>query len=294
MKAGRSLYAFSVVCLILFACPSTGCASEAFFSTLFSNEPLRERVSVEAELPELAELLPPDSSESPLSSNQNDESIQVAIANAPPKSSEPEEPLETIADPLEPINRVFFIFNDKLYFWVLKPVALGYKAVAPEVVRVSIRNFFSNLATPVRLGNCLLQADIECAGTEAARFFLNTTIGIVGFFDPARTEFQIEKQERDLGQTLGLWGIGPFFYIVLPILGPSSFRDTFGYVGDFFLDPRTYIFSRPIFYVVRPIELVNEASLTLGEYESLKEAALDLYIAVREAYHQYRQNKIKK
>ena len=219
--------------------------------------------------------------------------IQVALANIPPTPSKVEESEEAIADPLEPVNRAFFQFNDKLYFWVLKPVASGYKAIIPEDGRVGVRNFVSNLTTPIRLVNCLLQCKFKAAGNETVRFLLNTGLGLAGFLDPAKKELKIEKQEADFGETLGLWGIGPAFYINWPILGPSSLRDSVGFVGDLALDPRTYLFTRPIFYVVRPVEIVNETSLTLGEYEDFKKAALDPYIALKDAYHQYRQNRIK-
>ena len=143
------------------------------------------------------------------------------------------------------------------------------------------------------MANCLLQAKFKGAGNEVIRFLLNSTFGVAGFFDPAKKEFKIEKTEADFGQTLGVWGLGPAFYINWVFLGPSNFRDTIGFAGDLFLDPRTYLFKNPIFYLVRPVELVNDTSLTMGEYEELKKAALDPYIAVREAYSQYRQNKIK-
>jgi len=222
--------------------------------------------------------------------------IQVALANIPPKRFSEEEAveIERIPDPLEPVNRAFFQFNDKFYFWVLKPVASGYKAVIPEDGRVGLRNFFSNITTPVRLVNCLLQAKFECSGKEALRLIVNTTFGLAGFLDTAKKEFHVEKEETDLGTTFGVWGIGSAFYINWPVLGPSSLRDSVGFVGDLFLDPRTYLFSNPFFYLVRPVDLVNETSLTLGEYEDLKKAALDPYIALKDAYYQYRQNKIKK
>jgi phospholipid-binding lipoprotein MlaA len=232
----------------------------------------------------------------PLSSaNQEGEPTEIADENTP-SPSELEEPVGGIADPLEPVNRAFFHFNDKLYFWVLKPIATGYKAVIPEDGRVGVQNFFSNLTTPVRLVNCLLQAKLKGAGNEAVRFLLNTTLGMAGFLDPAKTELKIGKQEADFGQTLGVWGIGPAFYINWPILGPSTLRETVGYVGDAFLDVRTYLPSRLLIVNVSAwtLDKVNETSLTLGEYENLKKAALDPYIALREAYHQYRQNKIKK
>jgi phospholipid-binding lipoprotein MlaA len=216
-----------------------------------------------------------------------------------PSTSQPEQPEGTIADPLEPVNRAFFHFNDKLYFWILKPVATGYKTVIPEDGRIGIRNFFSNVKTPVRLVNCLLQAKFKGAGNETVRFVLNTTIGIAGFFDPAKKTFKIEKHDVDFGQTLGIWGIGPAFYLDLPILGPSSLRDGIGYVVDLSFDPQTYLayiylVEEIVDYATWALDKVNETSLSLGEYENLKKAALDPYVALREAYTQYRQNLIKK
>ncbi len=201
---------------------------------------------------------------------------------------------QSIADPLEPVNRAFFHFNDKLYFWVLKPVATAYKAVFDQELRVCFRNFFSNVATPVRVGNCLLQGQFKGAGNEAARFGINTTLGFFGFFDQGKDKFDIDKQDRDFGQTLGIWGLGPTFYINWPILGPSSLRDTAGFVGDYFLDPQTYLLTQPVSIGVRSFETVNGTSLRIGEYEDIKKAALDPYVALRDGYHQYRENKIKK
>jgi phospholipid-binding lipoprotein MlaA len=218
----------------------------------------------------------------------------IPSPSKPEESTEPEEKSEIISDPLEPVNRALFKFNDKLYFWVLKPAATGYKAVVPQGLRVSIRNFFSNLTTPVRLGNCLLQANIKGAASETGRFLLNSTFGLAGFMDPAKEEFHLEKKEEDFGQTLGVWGLGPGIYINWPILGPSSLpRDTAGFIGDLFLDPRTYIFTDPVYYVVRPFELVNDTSLRIGDYEDLKKDAIDPYVALKDIYFQYRRNKIK-
>ncbi len=240
----------------------------------------------------------PDPAETPISSEPGDGAVQNS-GEVPPEPEESEEAAETIADPIEPVNRAFFHFNDKLYFWVLKPLATGYKAIIPEDGRIGVRNFFSNLATPVRVANCLFQARWKGAGNETLRFVVNTTYGLAGLLDTAKKEFNIEKQEADFGQTLGIWGMGPVFYLDLPVLGPSSLRDSLGYAADTSLNPQTYLASYFVVYgYVNTggwiLEKINEASLTLGEYESLKKAALDPYIAVREAYIQYRQNKIKK
>jgi phospholipid-binding lipoprotein MlaA len=210
------------------------------------------------------------------------------------KGPEFEEAEESIPDPLRPWNRAIFYFNDKFYFWALKPVAQGYKVVFPQALRVCFRNFFSNLVMPVRSVNCLLQGKLKAAGNEVVRFGVNTTLGFLGFMDPAKDKFNIEKQDEDFGQTLGFWGMGPAFYIEWPILGPSSLRDSIGFAGDLVLDPRFYLSTRPVVYLFTPVELVNETSLKIGEYESLKEAAIDPYVAKRDAYYQYRKNKIKK
>ncbi len=200
---------------------------------------------------------------------------------------------ERIRDPFEPLNRIFFHVNDRLYFWVLKPVATGYQKVLSEEVRKGVSNFFSNLATPIRLVNCILQANFKGAGLETLRFLINTPLGLFGFLDPAQKEFGIEKREEDLGQTLGVWGLGPAFYLEWPILGPSNLRDTLGFVGDLFLDPITYIPSPPLRIGLKTYDKVNETSLRIGEYEDFKKVVLDPYIAKREAYHQTRKYKIK-
>ena len=237
-----------------------------------------------------------DPAEASTSLEQNEEPLLAPDEDSPPEPAPSEEAAETISDPIEPVNRAFFHFNDKLYFWVFKPVATGYKTIIPEDGRVGVHNFFSNFTTPVRLVNCLLQARFKGAGNETLRFVINTTYGLGGLLDTAKKEFNIEKQEADFGQTLGVWGMGPAFYIHWPILGPSTLRETVGYVGDTLLDVRTYLPSE--FLIVNAsawvLDKVNETSLALGEYESLKKAALDPYIAVREAYYQYRQNKVKR
>jgi phospholipid-binding lipoprotein MlaA len=196
---------------------------------------------------------------------------------------------ESIADPLEPMNRFFFQFNDKLYFYFLKPVATGYKFVVPEKARIGVDNFFYNLAFPIRLFNCIFQGKFESAGDEFVRFVVNSTVGMGGLIDVATINVKLDKYDEDLGQTLGVYGMGPAFYLNLPVLGPSSLRDGIGSIGDAFMDPVNYIVPRTKYNLaVKGYERVNATSLTLGEYEDLKKSALDPYISVRDAYHQYR------
>ena len=200
-----------------------------------------------------------------------------------------------VSDPLILWNRAMFHFNDRFYFWFLKPMATGYKAVVPQSARIGVRNLFYNLAFPIRFVNCLFQGKFEGAGNEFARFVGNTTVGLGGLLDVATKKMNVEKYEEDLGQTFGSYGIGPAFYINWPILGPSCLRDTVGLVGDLFLDPENYIFTRTKYNAaVKAYQGINKTSLTIGDYEDLKKAALDPYVAVRDAYFQYRRGQIKK
>lgn len=219
---------------------------------------------------------------------KNDENLDYA------DDASKEERVE-IADPLEPFNRGIYHFNDKLYFWMLKPVAQGYKEVVPEPVRISFKNFFSNLGFPIRFLSCLLQADFGGAATEFGRFGVNTIWGIGGLMDPAASkDLDLRNQDTDLGLTLASYGVGHGFYIVWPLLGPSSSRDTIDLVGKYFLNPLSYI--TPWYYPAgtKTLEVVNATSLSIGDYESLKEAAIDPYVALRDAYIQYRQKQIKR
>jgi phospholipid-binding lipoprotein MlaA len=202
------------------------------------------------------------------------------------------EETETINDPLQPFNRAMFTFNDKLYYWALKPAARGYRFVIPKRVRISVRKFFSNLATPVRFVNCLLQGRTKGVGIETARFAVNTTVGIAGFFDPAYSLCKLEKQEADFDQTLGIYKMKQVCYINWPLLGASSVRGTLGLIGDTVFDPVWWLAPTGVKIGLTLHEEVNETSLTIGDYEGLTEPALDPYLALRNAYFQNRQSKL--
>lgn len=198
-----------------------------------------------------------------------------------------------VADPLEGWNRVVFQLNDGLYFWVAKPVLEAYVKLTPEEVRIGIRNFFHNVGMPARAINCLLQGNWEGAGIEVRRFGINTTVGILGVLDVARTEFQLEPVEADMGQTLGVYGLGDGCYLVWPVLGPSSVRDSVGLAADQFMNPVRYVRPVAVSVGVSAFDGANDGSFHLGEYESLKSDALDPYVALRQAYVQYRSKKVK-
>ena len=198
-----------------------------------------------------------------------------------------------VADPIEPFNRAMYHFNDKFYFWVLKPVARGYRYLVPTPLRTGVRNFFSNLITPVRLVNCILQGKFYSAGTEVTRFVLNSTAGMLGFADPAHNYPLLKAKEEDLGQTFGTYGMGNGFYIVWPFLGPSTLRDSIGMAGDLFLNPVAYVRPTEAAFGIGAFQKVNATSFHIGDYEAIKEAALDPYSAIRDAYIQNRMKKIK-
>jgi phospholipid-binding lipoprotein MlaA len=200
----------------------------------------------------------------------------------------------SVSDPLEPLNRAFFQFNDTFYFWVLKPVSRTYATVLPEDVRMCIGNAFKNLTAPVRIVNNLLQGKVADSGIELSRFLINTTIGSVGLGDPAQSVFHLNPKTEDLGQTLGKWGMGEGIYICWPILGPSNLRDTAGLVGDTFLNPMTYVYlsNERVGFEAKAGEKINTTSFKLGDYEQFKEATFDPYTAMRDFYYQSRRSKI--
>lgn len=199
---------------------------------------------------------------------------------------------EEVFDPLSGYNRFMTDVNDKIYDWVLIPTAKGYRWVVPETPRVGISNFFDNLVFPIRFVNNLLQFKIKDAGEELLRFGVNTTIGLLGFIDIAK-DMGLEAHPEDFGQTLGFYGVGSGFPIVLPILGPSNLRDTVGLVPDSYLDPVNYIENRDVVWGVQLFRAVNAFSLRSDQYESLRKDSIDLYPFLRDIYEQNRQKQIK-
>ena len=205
------------------------------------------------------------------------------------------EEVGTIADPLESFNRFSHGFNDKLYFHVLKPAAKGYGMIVPKRARISVQSFFSNIYAPIRFINCGLQGNGRGALTELSRFTVNSTLGVAGFFDPAKSLFKLRMQEEDFGQTLGCFK-GPGCYLNFPFIGPTSLRDGTGSIVDLLIVPSIYVLMNCsyIYTGARVLETINQTSLNLGEYEKLKSSSLDPYVAVRNAYFQFREDLIKR
>ncbi len=207
--------------------------------------------------------------------------------------------LETtfVKDSMPRFNRAMFTFNDKAYWYAIRPVSNGYKFVVPEKARVGVRNFFTNVRMPIRFFNCLFQGKFKGAGTELARLVINSTIGVAGFSDAAKKHFHLELQDEDFGQTLGRYNCGAGTFVEIPLLGPSNVRDTVGLVADFALDPITLlgIFVSPYASAgARAYITINDVSIDKGDtYEALVEEMIDPYIAVQDAYTQNRIKKIK-
>jgi len=225
--------------------------------------------------------------------DKNEEAEQPESEEA---EMEPEIP--PIKDSFPSFNRAMFTFNDKAFHYFFKPIYTGYNSMVPEKARVSVRNFYTNIKMPVRFFNCLFQANFQGAGTEMLRFVINSTIGVAGFLDPAKSKFHIEKQDRDFGQTLGKYKMDSGTYIVWPFIGPSNTRDTIGLLGDGALNPLTWV----SYFFLTPIEsmgnytydTVNDVSIDKGNtYESITKPAIDPYIALQDAYTQNRMKKIK-
>jgi phospholipid-binding lipoprotein MlaA len=197
-----------------------------------------------------------------------------------------------VYDPFETFNRGMFWFNDKAYFYVMKPVAKGWRWIAPEPLRLGIRNFFSNLRAPIRFVNAALQGKFRDAGNELTRFGVNSTLGIGGLFDPAKEHFGIARKQEDIGQTLGHYGVGPGPYLVLPFLGPSNFRDGAGLLGDFYLSLVPVLFENRYYWIAVSGDIINYLSIDKDTYEGIKKDSLDPYLFLRDAYGQYRRNLI--
>jgi len=200
-------------------------------------------------------------------------------------------------DPLAPFNRGMFWFNDKLYFYALKPVARGYRAVTPEPVRESVGNFFHNLAAPVRIVNSLLQFKVTNALDELTMFCANSTLGVGGLFD-LQSNSPRHPTPEDFGQTLGHYGAPPGFYLVLPVFGPSSGRDLVGLVADTLTAPITSPYYVKLETVeaagLQTYDTVNGLALDKDSYEAIKRDSLDPYLFVRNAYMQQRQARVEK
>lgn len=193
------------------------------------------------------------------------------------------------SDPWEPFNDRMFWFNrEVLDRFILKPVATAWDFIFPDPVQRGIHNMFDNLAVVRRVVNNALQAKFTGAATELARFTINSTVGLVGFFDVAKDGFGLEQRDEDAGQTFGVWGMGPGPYLVLPFLPPLTVRDGIGYALDAAMTPYTYFIPWYASVGGTATNTVNDRSINLDRFERVAESTVDLYSAVRNAYLQRR------
>ena len=207
---------------------------------------------------------------------------------------------ESVKDCFETVNRGIFAFNQFLDGVIFEPVARGYRYI-PSPIRTGTGNAMGNLSNLVTVPNNLLQGDIKQAGVNTARFVINTTVGILGIFDPAAA-LGFEKEEKeDYGQTLGSWGVGPGCYVVLPVLGPSTVRDTVGTVATFVGgDPwynvtarnDTSYFKESDYYGTRITGGIDYRAKNIDSFESIEKNSIDFYASIRSLYLQDRQQKI--
>ncbi|BAP44479.1 VacJ family lipoprotein [Pseudomonas sp. StFLB209] len=192
-------------------------------------------------------------------------------------------------DPWESINRPIFRFNDLVDTYTLKPIAQGYQFIAPQFVEDGVHNFFNNIGDVGNLANNVLQAKPHAAGVDTARLIVNTTFGLLGFVDVG-TRMGLQRSDEDFGQTLGYWGVGSGPYVVLPLFGPSTVRDTFAKYPDSYTTPWRYVDHVPTRNSALGVNLIDtRASLLSAE----RLVTGDKYTFIRNAYLQNREFKVK-
>src|SRR6266403_1460804 len=196
-------------------------------------------------------------------------------------------------DPWEPFNEKTFWFNRQADRFVLKPVAKGYNAALPDLIRGGVANMFDNLDVTRRLVNNILQLRFDGAGRELARFAINSTVGVAGLFDVAG-HLDITKSDRDTGQSLGIYGIGHGPYLVLPFLPPLTVRDFFGFVADEAMYPLSYFIPTVAVMGMSATEAISDRAANIDRYQGVEDTVVDLYGSVRNAYFQRRAADLKK
>jgi phospholipid-binding lipoprotein MlaA len=218
--------------------------------------------------------------------------VSTATAQPAPTDSLP----EPTPDPLEGFNQPVFQFNLKMDQYVLRPIATGYNAVMPDAAQRGVSRFFRNLGVVERFANNLFQGNFSHAGQEVGRFLVNTTLGGVGFVEVADPLFGWKENQEDFGQTLAVYGVDSGPYLVLPLYGPSTVRDTVGMVADGAMNPMSYFLSTAQLFAVRggttTASTINYRSMNLTLFEDADRYAVDLYGAVQDVYWQRRARQI--
>jgi phospholipid-binding lipoprotein MlaA len=199
-----------------------------------------------------------------------------------------------VYDPWEGFNRGLFSIHEGIDKVVLEPVARGYRAITPSFVRSGVSNFLFNLRSPVIFANDVLQAEPNRAGTTVARFAINSTVGVLGLFDPA-SHWGLDKHDEDFGQTLAVWGVSSGPYLFIPVLGPTNVRDGLGSIVDIFIDPLTYaeFDGDNTFRVSRTVLTgITAREALLDTVDDIRQNSLDPYVSIRTSYGLLRQSAI--
>jgi phospholipid-binding lipoprotein MlaA len=192
-----------------------------------------------------------------------------------------------VMDPLEPVNRSIYRFNEVADKYVARPVAKGYQFITPAIFRKGVTNFFDNLSYPVDIINAALQGKFKQAGLDTSRLIINTTIGVFGIMDPA-TDVGLVKHDEDFGQTLGIWGVPEGPYIMVPFFGPRTIRSGVGDLADIYVNPQFLLFSSSVQTKLNIFWLVHRRSRLIGIDKEIQRA-FDPYAFVRDAYLQNRE-----
>ncbi|MGY8843353.1 MAG: MlaA family lipoprotein [Burkholderiales bacterium] len=195
-------------------------------------------------------------------------------------------------DPLEPMNRKIYSFNESLDGIIVKPVAKAYSAFVPSLVRTGVRNFFTNLGVLNTTVNDLLQLKVRNVPIDIARFTTNLILGVGGIFDVA-TEIGIPYHNEDFGQTLGYWGVSSGPYLVLPLLGPSTVRDGLGKPVDYFIDPISHIDHESTRWKVTGLKVIAARANLLEVENIMNDSAIDKYSFIRDMWLQRREYQIR-
>jgi len=220
-------------------------------------------------------------------------STTTALSPAPEEGEEagvPDSLVTDVRDPLEPVNRAIFGFNEIVDLLIMRPISHAYRIVVPQPLRTGVSNALHNFATPVIFANDILQGKPRRAKTTFIRFLVNSTAGFGGLVDAAAAA-GLESHSEDFGQTLAVWGVGPGVYLVLPVLGPSTSRDAVGLVGDAALHPATWLmWNLEFFERSSPViaYTVSAHEYYLDEAQALRRTSPDFYATVRDIYAQRR------
>jgi len=215
-----------------------------------------------------------------------------------PKSPEAQAEARAIDDPLEPLNRTVFDVNDFLDRILIKPITQAYRYVVPEYVRGRIANVLQNMGEPVIFANDMMQGRATDAGTTTGRFLVNTTFGVAGVFEVA-ADWGLTKQSGDFGQTLSSWGINGGPYLVLPLFGPSNFRDAIGLGVDTVMSPWQWIAAmggqgtqNRLVYSQFAADGLTRRDQSMEDLDALRAGSLDFYAEMRSVYRQYRDKQL--